>query len=235
MEKNIVLLHGWGANKTKLEPLANVLRKKKWKVLVPELPGFGVPDPSEVWNLENYAHFVSEKAKVFFNSERYVVFGHSFGGGIGVKLSLLYTRNVSGLALCASRGFSRGNILKRFVFYTLAKSGKIFLLIAPLASFWRKILYKLAREHDYENANGIMKDIFKKIISEDLKPLVGKIKTPTLILWGKEDKMTPLKDALYLKKVLANSQLKVFDNVGHRLPYVKPEEIAREINSYFRK
>lgn len=235
MEKNIVLLHGWGANTNKLKPLAEVLKKYKWKVFTPELPGFDFPEPKEVWGLDDYARYVGEKAKSYFESNKYVVFGHSFGGGISIKLVLLYPKEVTGLVLCASRGFSRGNLVKRVIFYLLAKSGKIFLLIAPLALFWKKILYKLAREHDYEKANGVMKDIFKKIISEDLKIYIGSIRVPTLLLWGTEDKMTPFRDALYISKKLTRSHLVEYSNVGHRLPYLKPEDIANEINCFFSK
>lgn len=229
--KNIILLHGWGANTKKLQPLAQSLRIKKWKVLIPELPGFDAPEPDTDWPLDEYAEYVSNFAKKTFADKKYFVFGHSFGGGIAIKLAAS-DASLSGVILCASRGISRGNPIKRGVFLVLAKAGKILLVILPLANLWRRLLYKLAREHDYEKASPRMKDIFKKIVEEDLKAVVPKIKVPALVLWGKKDKMTPVQDAYFLKTNLKNSKLLVYKNFGHRLPYEAPSALAVEIDKW---
>ena len=55
----------------------------------------------------------------------------------------------------------------------------------------KKILYKLFRVHDYENASPVMRKTMIKVSAEDLSPLLGKIKIPTDIFWGKLDRMTP--------------------------------------------
>ncbi len=230
--KNIVLLHGWGANTKKLEPLAQSLRVKMWKVLIPELPGFDAPEPDIEWSLDEYAEYVSNFAKKAFGKEKYYVFGHSFGGGIALKLAAKDKDPLKGVILCANRGISRGNPIKRGVFFLLAKAGKILMAVIPLANLWRKLLYKLAREHDYEKASSKMKVIFKKVISEDLKPLIPKIVLPVLVIWGRIDRITPVSDAYFLKKNLKNSKLLVYENFGHRLPYENPQAIASEIDKW---
>ncbi|KKQ43294.1 MAG: alpha/beta hydrolase fold protein [Microgenomates group bacterium GW2011_GWC1_37_8] len=121
------------------------------------------------------------------------------------------------------------------VFSTLAKTGKVFLITPKLAVKFRKLLYKAAREHDYEKTQGIMKEIFKKVISEDLRPLIPKIKVPTLVLWGEEDKMTPIKDAHFIKSALPGSKLVTYKRQGHKLPYEKPEQLALEIEKWYRQ
>ena len=52
---------------------------------------------------------------------------------------------------------------------------------------------------------------------------------PTLTLWGKADKMTPIADAHYIKSALAESKLVTYKDQGHRLPYEKPVRLAKEI------
>lgn len=230
--KNIILLHGWGANTKRLEPLAQSLRIKKWKVLIPELPGFDAPEPETEWSLDEYAEFVSHFAKKTFGKNKYYVFGHSFGGGITIKLALKEANSLNGIVLCANRGISRGNLIKRGIFFALAKIGKTLLVVFPVANMWRQLLYKLAREHDYEKASPRMKGVFKKIVAEDLKAAVTKIKVPTLILWGRKDKMTPVQDAYFLKTNLKNSKLFVYENFGHRLPYEDPSALAVEIDKW---
>lgn len=234
-KKNIILLHGWGANTKKLGPLKTELEKRGWHVLLPKLAGFENPPPDKVWGIQEYSDYVYEEAKREFGHENFFAFGHSFGGGIAIKLANKGIYNLSGVILCATRGVSRGKLLKRFLFSVLAKSGKVFILVPELASSFRRLLYKAAREHDYEKTEGIMKEIFRKVISEDLKPALKKIRIPTLILWGKLDRITPLKDAQFIKSVVDGSTLTIFPQEGHRLPYNKPRLISKKIDIWFTK
>lgn len=234
LKKNIVLLHGWGAETKKLEPLKNELEKRDWSVFLPKLAGFENPPPSKVWGIKEYSDYVYSQTKKMFKNESFFVFGHSFGGGIAVKLAYRNLDRVAGIILCGSRGVSRGKLLKRLLFSALAKTGNIFLLVPELASSFRRLLYKAAREHDYEKTQGIMRDIFKKVISEDLKPQIKKISTPTLILWGRLDRVTPIKDARFINDSIYKSKLIIFDDEGHRLVYNKPGSVAKEIDLWFK-
>jgi len=227
-EKNIVLLHGWGADTQKYEPLKKELKKCGWKVFVPELPGFGVSDPVYAWDLNDYSKFVLDKSNEFFFGKKFYLFGHSFGGAIALKSA----NDVDALVLCAPRGITRTNIFKRLLFLLLAKIGKMFVLFPVISNVWKKIIYKLAREHDYEKTRGVMKDVFKNVVNENLRTQVSEVKIPTLILWGSIDKMTPIRGAYYLKSKIKNSKLIVFDDLGHKLPYEKPAELAREIDKW---
>jgi len=230
--KNIILLHGWGAESKKLYPLKNNLEKFGWQVLVPKLPGFEAPPPKSIWGLKDYSDYVLKKARKKFGKKRFFVFGHSFGGAIAIKLASENFKETTGVILCATRGVSREKLIKRLFFIILAKMGKIFLLNKRLALGFRWLLYKLAREHDYEKTEGIMREVFKKIISEDIKPLLVKVKIPTLILWGEKDKTTPVKDAYFLHSRLSKSKLITFKNQGHRLPYEEAETLAKEIEKW---
>lgn len=233
-EKNIILLHGWGAATYKLDPLKAELEKLGWKVLLPELAGFGAPPPKSVWGIKEYSDYILEQARKEFKRSSFFVFGHSFGGGIAINLASEKVNNISGIVLCASRGISRGKLLKRVIFSFLAKSGKIFLLVPGFAVTFKRLLYKAAREHDYEKTQGIMKEVFKKVISEDLKPKIKKIVVPTLILWGDQDRVTKKKDAIFINKSIIGSELYMFKNEGHRLPYNAPNDIAGRINLWYK-
>lgn len=232
MAKRIVLLHGWGANTKKLKPLASEFVKSGWEPTILPLPGFDAKTPTEVWGVAEYASFASSKIRKKLRGKGYYLFGHSFGGRIAIDIAASQQKELLGIILCATGGISRGNPVKRMIFLALSKVGKTFLENTALLSFWRKLLYKLAREHDYEKANGVMRDIFKKVITEDSKKKLGNIKVKTLILWGEKDKMTPVRDAFLLKAKLKKSKLRIFKDQGHRLPYEKPEQIAKETTSW---
>lgn len=232
VKKNILILHGWGAETKKLIPLATDLKKRGWNVFLPKIPGFEADPPPYPWSLDEYADCFADWAEKKFKGEEYFVFGHSFGGGVGIKMADKYGAKVRGLILCATRGFSRGSLVKRSVFFVLAKVGKIFLLVPPVAHFWKKVLYKLAREHDYEKTSGVMKETFKKVVREDLRPVLKSITHPLLVLWGEDDKVTPISDALFIEKHSKSAALITYPKSTHNLPYVRYTELSEEINTW---
>ena len=79
-----------------------------------------------------------------------------------------------------------------------------------------------------------MKQTFRNIISEDLTSLLYKIETPSLIIWGDKDKMTPLKDAYFLNKKISNSRLDILKGVNHA-PHVEvPELVAEKVIKFMK-
>ena len=74
--------------------------------------------------------------------------------------------------------------------------------------------------YDYKVAKEAMKGTLTKVIEEDLRKSLKKIKVETLIIWGKEDKETPYKHALIMNKLIKNSGLVTMENTGH-FPYLE--------------
>ena len=71
MEKNIVLIYGWGASFAKLKPLKEELEGLDWSVFIPRLPGFDLKPAKNVWGVENYSRYIFRKAKNVFKKEKY--------------------------------------------------------------------------------------------------------------------------------------------------------------------
>lgn len=226
MEKRIILLHGWGATAGKLELLELELKKQGWETLNLSLPGFGLPPPDRAWNVSDYANYVSKQAQLKWGDKTWTVFGHSFGGRVAIKLAA--GGKVTAVVLCAPGGLSRSNSVKRSIFGLIAKLGKGLGLHK-----YRGLLYKLAREHDYEKTSGVMRETFKLVVEEDLKPELDKITAPTLILWGEQDRVVPKADGIMAKERITNSKLVLIADQGHRLPYKLPERVAAEINTWY--
>lgn len=228
MKKRILLLHGWGAEAGKLGSLATELKDLGWQVVNLDLPGFGLPAPKTGWSVADYADYVAKLAKKKFSGEDYVVLGHSFGGRIAIKLAARHETSLQAVVLCAPGGLSRPNLVKRTVFGGAARVGKILGLAR-----YRWLLYKLAREHDYEKASGDMRETFQKVVAEDLRKTISQIRVPTLVLWGKLDRVVRYQDGEIAHNGILQSQLKLFAGYGHRLPYEAPELIAKEVDQWF--
>jgi pimeloyl-ACP methyl ester carboxylesterase len=66
----------------------------------------------------------------------------------------------------------------------------------------------------------------------DLYPIendLSKIKVPTLIIWGKEDVVTPLEGGRKMNASIKDSKLVVFDNCGHLPAEEMPQKTIEEI------
>ncbi len=203
-----------------------VLRKKGFELIKNILKNF---DPKK-------AVYVQKKDKV-------IIIGHSFGGRIAIKYTIEHPDKIEKLILTGAAGIKHPLNRKQRIFYILAKIGKkIFSIlkeakfpIGSLASVGRKFLYKIAREKDYYQASPRMKEIMKNALNEDLAPILDKIKTPTLLVWGANDNSTPLSDGKIMNEKIKNSELVIFNGANHSLPYQKPKEFARVVMGFIKK
>ncbi len=233
----LLILHGWASSSDAWVETQERLSQQGYTVWVPDLPGFGQSDPPPVaWGVNDYARLIENFARQL-NIEKFFLLGHSFGGRIGIRIATLWPDRVRGLILCASAGIKPKRTLKHIIFLALAKMGKSLLswpLLNYLHSFARKVLYFLAREQDYYRAQGVMKETMGMIIEEDLRPDLGKIVAPTLIVWGSKDQLTPLSDAFIMQKEIPQASLEIVKEAGHRLPYEVPK-IFTDLVSKFLK
>lgn len=218
----IVMLHGWGRSLFALRPLGELLAKD-FKVVLIDLPGFGrSPLPPGAsndgggWGTDEYA----ERVKAFLDQSgitQCILLGHSFGGRISVQLASRYPSLVSGLILVGSHGLKRKRALTdelrvRWIktLVTIAKS------VDGLTGS-RLFAHYLAPKfgsRDYKAAGDLRKTLVKTV-NEDLSAKAATIKTPTLLLWGADDKETPIDLAKSFNALIAESELHIFPNKGH--------------------
>jgi len=234
-DKNVCLLHGWGANTEKLKNLGQELTKLGWSVFIAKIPFFDAPEAKKAWSLADFSAEIEKQTTDYFKKEPYFLFGHSFGGRIAIYLAAKPAANLKGIILCSTAGISRTSLAKRSFFIILSKGLAPFKKLFPsLTPSFKKITYRLARASDYSQISSeVKKETFRQIIAENLKDKVHLIKIPTLILWGELDKVTPLKDAYFFHSKISSSVLKSFPDEGHCLPYHQPDRLAKEINLWY--
>ena len=113
------------------------------------------------------------------------------------------------------------------------RSAKVSKLFAPLKRFklLRKIYHKLLGASDYDRAPENMKKTLTNMINSDRELSLEAVATPTTILWGKLDAVTPPSDAEKLNEKLPSSTLKFYANWRHA-PYIDdPAGLARALNT----
>lgn len=237
MQTTLLCLHGWGGSKDSFQELRAALGTVSvLEVLTPDLPGFGEePEPSEPWNVDDYADWVESYIASHHTSGKLLLLGHSHGGRIALKLAARGSVPIAHLYLCAAAGIRHPRHIKRLIGLTLAKGGKL-LLSAPMLRMLeptaKRLLYKLVRVHDYERASPIMQKTLQKVSREDLRSLLPRITQPTDIFWGEQDSMTPVTDGRLMARTIPDAHLHVFSGVRHRVHRDRAEAIASVIQSH---
>jgi pimeloyl-ACP methyl ester carboxylesterase len=228
----LVILHGWGARAERWANVLELLEEQGIFAIAPDLPGFGNSDsPKEPWTLDNYERFVSEFLR-HLNIQGFGLLGHSFGGRIAIKFAADNLPGLNKLFLVASAGVTPRNKLRIGTYKIATKIAKPIFSIPPLnifANLTRKIIYKVSGSHDYYLQNGYMRQTFKNTIDEDLTPLLSRIHSPTFIIWGDDDKMTPLSDARIMDKNIRNSKLTILEGGSHSPNVQMPKKLAETI------
>lgn len=231
----LFILPGWEGKTEKWEKIREGFAHFGFSVFVLKFPGFGeVPLSPRPWGISDYANFVLDFAQKQ-NLKNFFLLGHSFGGRIAIKLATNHPEKLLGLILCSAAGIKSKRGIEYWSFFSLAKIGSFLFSLSPLTlfkPFARRFLYFLVREKDYYKAKGVMRETMKKVIEEDLSPLLPKIKVPTLIVWGKEDRVTPVSDAYLMKSKISGSKLVVIESARHGLPFQKTEEFVKIVGKF---
>jgi len=222
--RQVLILHGWGSKSDYWLKTAQLMAKRGVKVIIPDLPGFGKSNkPPWPWNLDEYCFFIKEFADSLGLKDFYLL-GHSFGGSLAAKLALKYPKRITKLFLVGAACI-RKKTFKKKVLLVFSKVFKIFSYI-PL---FKKAFYKFVVKSDYPNTKGFMKKTYLNIIKEDLINSLEKINIPTIIIWGENDNVIPLKYGQLINSKIKNSKLIVIPHGTHDLERKIPSILAKKI------
>jgi len=233
----LLILHGWGSNSARWQRVKELLEEKGVEVLVLDLPGFGItPSPNIAWGRDDYINWVFQKIKEK-NWQKFNLLGHSFGGGLSAKIAAAFPEMIEKLILLSPAIIKRRSI-KTYLFYWVAFLGKKIFSLPGFRKFQPQaqwLVYKLAGTRDYYVADGMMKEVMKKIWQEEpLEGLLEKIQIKTLVLWGKRDDVLPLKDAYLIKEKIRDSELKIISKARHSPHREAPEELVENIIEFLK-
>jgi pimeloyl-ACP methyl ester carboxylesterase len=67
---------------------------------------------------------------------------------------------------------------------------------------------------------------------QDLYARAGQSAVPSMLLWGAEDRVTPITRLEEVRGLLAPSELHVFEQCGHMASYEQPAEVAEKLGSF---
>jgi len=228
ISKILVFLHGWGVDSKLWFSIVPELIKKNYSMYFLDLPGFGQSQvPNTVYDVDDYKKIVSEFIKKL-GLKNINLIGHSFGGRITIKLAAENPDFLEKIVLVDTAGIVTASRIKKITALIAKVISPIFKpsFMQPL----RKKFYLLIGSEYLENEK--LSKIFSKVVSENLTRLLTLIKKPALILWGKNDNITPLYYGELMNKLIPKSKFVVFEKAGHFSFIDQPGEFNRSLINF---
>ena len=219
-QSSIYILHGWIYTLDKWANFAKELESKGFEINLLKIPGL-TEEINRPWDIDDYVNWLF---KLLEKEKDVVLIGHSNGGRIAMAFSIRYPGKVSKLVLIDSAGIYHDELyikLKRRIFGAIAKTGRKL----ARAGIARDFLYFLTGEKDYKEASENMKKTMINLIEFDKSLKAEVISVPTIIIWGKNDGITPVSDGKVLNQKIANSKLYIIENGRHSPQFTHSREV----------
>jgi pimeloyl-ACP methyl ester carboxylesterase len=225
------LLHGTSASLQTWDGWVSAL-KTEHRVIRVDLPGFGLtgPTPDGDYGMAGYTRFVADLLNQL-HVERAIVAGNSFGGYIAWKTAVDYPDRIRKLVLIDAGGYAY-QPKSMPIGFKLAQ-------IPVLAPLMTKLMTRALIESSVRNVYGDPSKItpalieryyelalrpgnraavverFRQARGGEFEAQIKTVQTPTLILWGAEDRLIPPENGQRFAKDIVGSRLTILEGLGH--------------------
>ncbi len=253
----IVMIHGFRGTHHGLDLITKAL--PDFHIIAPDLPGFGASQPlSEEHTLGNYTKWLEAFIKDLALPKTPVLLGHSFGSIITSSYASAHPDTISKLILVnpigapALEGPKATLTRLAIVYYLLGQK-----LPPRLAHAWlstkpivmvmsstmaktkdrqlRAFIHGQHLQHFSTFANPrVVAEAFATSTRHTVRDVAKTIATPTLLIAGDQDDITPLHKQHELVRLFPNATLEVIKGVGHLTHYETPERVAKLIRTFIR-
>ena len=231
------MVHGWGASLELLLPLAERLCRLGYRAFMLDLPGFGESaEPPRAFSIFDYADFVIAYMD-HLGLKRAHYFGHSLGGRIGLILGARQAERIDKMVLSNSAGLkARPALLPRLrlLAYQRIRDGLGALGANALSARLRGAYNQRFASADYLSASPVMRQTLINVVNEDLLPYAERVAVPTILIWGGQDRDTPLWMGEKLEASIPDAALIVRETAGHYAYLDFPDETAAIMHALFR-
>lgn len=255
----VIAVHGFRGDHHGLLPIT--ARLGAYRVITPDLPGFGVSPPfaTRPHDVASYAAWLAEFCRrVRREGERQVVVGHSFGSVISAAAvaagltpdALVLINPIAAAALAGPRrvlsriavGYYRaGAVLPEPIGDRLLTSRWIVRGLSEVMATTqdrglRSWIHDQHRRYFSSFADRrVVVEAFQASVMHHVGEYADRIGVPTLLIAGDRDDIVPMRAVQDLAERIDDSRLLVLADVGHLIHYERAEPAARAINRFLRR
>lgn len=246
----VVLLHGTASSLHTWEGWTKEL-SKYYRVVSFDMPGFGItgPEPNNDYTRERYLTFIDD-VLVKLNVDSCYMAGNSFGGYMTWSYAVAHPEKVKKIAILNSSGYPRGDQPTPISF----KMQKMDWLRPVITHITPRFLVEKSVKVVYYDDSKITDELVDRYMDLLLREgnrggLMGKtqqitydhsseiknVQCPTLIMWGDSDGLVNVEAAPKFHADIPNSELLIYENMGHVPMEEIPEKSVADFISFLRK
>lgn len=227
----IIVLHGLMGGLSNFDAVTEFFSTKGYKVIIPELPIYSMSLLKT--NVKSFANYLRDFID-FKGFDSVILLGNSLGGHIGLYHTKLYPEKVKGLIITGSSGLYESAMGSG---YTKRSDYEVIKKKAQDVFYDPEVATKEIVDEVYETVNDRNKliktlAIAKSAIRHNMAKDLPKMTTPTCIIWGKNDTVTPPEVAKEFNDLLPDSDLYWIDKCGHAAMMEHPEEFNQILHSW---
>ncbi len=230
----VIFVHGSGSNHlvwgSQVRALGEVAQ-----AIAADLPGHGRSQPPGCNSVSDYTDIIRGLLDAL-HFERAVVVGHSLGGAIAQTFGLTYPERTAGLGLVGTG--ARLRVLPAILEGVLSPADfeKAMQLVVD-CSYAPGLDAEMRRraEEDFRACPPqVTHDDFAACDAFDIMARVSDIRAPTLIVCGRQDRLTPIKYSEYLASKIPNARLVLVEGAGHSVMVEQPEAVNQALVEFVR-
>ena len=218
----MIILHGLMGGLSNFDNVAQFFPEKGYKVIIPELPLFELPLLTT--NVNSFAKYLKDFI-AHKKLDKVILLGNSLGGHIGLLYTKQYPENVKALVITGSSGLYESAMGESYPKrgdrnYIKTKTENVF--------YDPAIATKELVDEVFETVNDRVKlirtlAIAKSAIRHNMGKDLPKMNTPTCIIWGENDSVTPPEVGEEFHEKLPDSDLFWVKKCGHAAMMEHPD------------
>lgn len=232
----IIILHGLMGGLSNFDGVCNYFPKHDYRVLVPELPVYTMPLLKT--SVGTFAKYLKDFIDYLgYEKKEVILLGNSLGGHIALLCTKMFPERVKALVITGSSGLYESAMGESYpkrgdYDYIKAKAENVF--------YDPAIATKEIVDEVYTTLNDRNKLIrtlamAKSAIRHNMAKDLPYMKTPTCIIWGKNDNVTPPEVADDFNRLLPDSDLYWIDKCGHAAMMEHPDEFNTIFHNWLQK
>lgn len=244
-----VLIHGLGGNGLHDWRYQIPVLAENYHVITFDLPGFGASEVTDgLFSPANYVRFVRFAIERHAGDGPIHVVGHSMGAAIAAMYAAQYPDDVERLILASTAGVLQGIVSTRYMAEAWANRlrgqpadtpNPVGRITGKLLQTLKRLPFRAERLVDEEEARqrilrGNPGRIAGLALSRtDFSEILPAISAPTLIIWGNDDPVVPLRTGRILEDAIARARLEVIDGTQHMPMSQRPERFNALMLAHF--
>ncbi|MDA0177526.1 alpha/beta hydrolase [Mesoflavibacter profundi] len=230
----IIILHGLMGGLSNFDAVTSYFSTKGYKIIIPELPVYTMSLLKT--NVKAFAKYLYDFID-FKGLDNVILLGNSLGGHIGLYHIKLHPEKVKALVITGSSGLYESAMGSG---YTKRSDYEVIKKKAQDVFYDPEVATKEIVDEVYETVNDRNKliktlAIAKSAIRHNMAKDLPKMQTPTCIIWGKNDTVTPPEVADEFNSLLPDSELFWIDKCGHAAMMEHPDTFNDILHAWLKK